>query len=181
MDGEVEIYHEKQSRELCGLHALNNLFQSDSAYTQTDLNNICHSLSPDTWINPHKSSIGLGNYDVNVITAALNTKEYDLVWFDKRKDPRIVDLEQIQGCILNVPNDWKIGFVTLPFNRKHWIAFKKIQESWYNLDSKIKVPEKLGSDEDFYKYLELQLKDGTKELFLVTTSIVSQSECWKIQ
>ena len=181
MGSEVEIYHEKQSRELCGLHALNNLFQSESAFSVTDLNNICYSLSPGTWINPHKSSIGLGNYDVNVITAALNTKEYDLVWFDKRKDPRTVNLQQIKGCILNVPNDWKIGFVTLPFNRKHWIAFKKIQENWYNLDSKLKLPVNLGCDEDFYKYLDSQLRDGSRELFLVTTADVSQSECWKTE
>ena len=50
MGSEVEIYHEKQSRELCGLHALNNLFQSESAFSATDLNNICYSLSPGTWI-----------------------------------------------------------------------------------------------------------------------------------
>ena len=181
MGSEVEIYHEKQSRELCGLHALNNLFQSESAFSVTDLNNICYSLSPGTWINPHKSSIGLGNYDVNVITAALNTKEHDLVWFDKRKDPRTVNLQQIKGCILNVPNDWKLGFVTLPFNRKHWIAFKKIQENWYNLDSKLKLPVNLGCDEDFYKYLDSQLRDGSRELFLVTTADVSQSECWKTE
>ena len=91
------IYHEKQSRELCALHALNNLFQSENAFTVTELNNICYTLSPDTWVNPHKSSIGLGNYDVNVITAALNGKDHDLVWFDKRKDPRTIKLVNIEA------------------------------------------------------------------------------------
>ena len=47
-------------------------------------------------MNPHKSSIGLGNYDVNVITAALNSKDHDIVWFDKRKDSRTVNLEVIK-------------------------------------------------------------------------------------
>ena len=94
------IYHEKQSRELCALHALNNLFQSETAFTVTELNNICYTLSPDTWVNPHKSSIGLGNYDVNVITAALNGKDHDLVWFDKRKDPRTIKLENIEASRL---------------------------------------------------------------------------------
>jgi hypothetical protein len=28
------IYHERQSKELCALHALNNVFQSESAFTQ---------------------------------------------------------------------------------------------------------------------------------------------------
>jgi len=35
------IYHEKQSRELCALHALNNLFQDRHAFTKRDLDNIC--------------------------------------------------------------------------------------------------------------------------------------------
>ena len=36
------IYHEKQSKELCALHALNNLFQNEKAYTKKDLNDICY-------------------------------------------------------------------------------------------------------------------------------------------
>ena len=38
---EGEIYHEKQSRELCALHALNNLFQEQHAFTKRCLDNIC--------------------------------------------------------------------------------------------------------------------------------------------
>ena len=30
----TDIYHERQSKELCALHALNNIFQSASAFTQ---------------------------------------------------------------------------------------------------------------------------------------------------
>ena len=29
-----EIYHEKQSKELCALHALNNIFQIKDAFSQ---------------------------------------------------------------------------------------------------------------------------------------------------
>ena len=43
------------------------------------------SLSPESWINPHKSVFGLGNYDVNVIMAALQSRDLSTVWFDKRK------------------------------------------------------------------------------------------------
>ena len=81
---------------------------------------------------------------------------------------------------MNVPNDWKVGFITLPFNRKHWIALKKIDDAWYNLDSKLQSPEEIGSNEDFLKYLESQLKEGNKELFLVVSSEVSESESWRI-
>jgi len=42
-------------------------------------------LSPDTWINPHRSMLGIGNYDINVIMVALQSHGYETVWFDKRK------------------------------------------------------------------------------------------------
>lgn len=80
-----DIYHEKQVRELCALHALNNLFQSKDAFTKADLDCICNSLSPDHWINPHKSVLGLGNYDINVIMKALQSRGCEAIWFDKRK------------------------------------------------------------------------------------------------
>lgn len=74
-----------QSKELCALHALNNLFQSKEAFKQMELDAICFSLSPNNCINPHRSILGLGNYDVNVLIAALQNKGYSVFWFDKRK------------------------------------------------------------------------------------------------
>lgn len=79
------IYHERQVRELCALHALNNLFQQKECFTKAELDIICHTLSPDNWINPHKSVLGLGNYDINVIMKALQKKDCEAIWFDKRK------------------------------------------------------------------------------------------------
>ena len=35
------IYHEKQSRELCALHALNSLFQDGKAFSKKELDSIC--------------------------------------------------------------------------------------------------------------------------------------------
>ena len=39
MESDIDIYHEKQSRELCALHALNNLFQSKDAFSQVCCDN----------------------------------------------------------------------------------------------------------------------------------------------
>jgi len=47
-------------------------------------------LSPDAWINPHRSLLGIGNYDINVIMVALQSRGYETVWFDKRKSVFIV-------------------------------------------------------------------------------------------
>lgn len=79
------IYHERQIKELCALHALNNLFQERNSFTKAELDLICHTLSPNVWINPHKSLLGLGNYDINVIMKALQAKNCEAIWFDKRK------------------------------------------------------------------------------------------------
>ena len=43
-----EVYHEKQLKELCALHALNNLFQDKKAFTKKDLDDIC--LRFVTWL-----------------------------------------------------------------------------------------------------------------------------------
>lgn len=54
-------------------------------FTKSELDEICQQLSPDEWINPHKSMLGLGQYDVNVIMSALQLRGYEAIWFDKRK------------------------------------------------------------------------------------------------
>ena len=80
----MTVYHERQRQMLCAVHALNNLFQDEKAYSKEDLDSISYSLSPHSWINPHKNLLGLGNYDVNVLMAAVQMKEHEVVWFDKR-------------------------------------------------------------------------------------------------
>lgn len=60
------------------------MFQ-ERGFSKQELDQICYSLSPDVWINPHKSLLGLGNYDINVIMAALQRKGREAVWFDKRR------------------------------------------------------------------------------------------------
>jgi hypothetical protein len=38
------VYHERQSRQLCALHVLNNLFQEPKAFVQGNLDVICHQV-----------------------------------------------------------------------------------------------------------------------------------------
>lgn len=38
---EIGVYHERQVKELCALHALNNLFQDQKAFCKKDLDDIC--------------------------------------------------------------------------------------------------------------------------------------------
>lgn len=173
------IYHERQVKELCALHALNNLFQ-ERGFSKQELDQICYSLSPDVWINPHKSLLGLGNYDINVIMAALQRKGREAVWFDKRRDPKCLCLDNIEGFILNVPTEYKLGFVLLPLKRRHWIALKKIHGAFYNLDSKLDSPQLIGKENDLLVYLKDQIDSKEKELFLVVSREIDSNQGWLI-
>ncbi|KAG0727118.1 Josephin-1 [Chionoecetes opilio] len=173
-----DIYHEKQIKELCALHSLNNLFQDGAAFAKSELDNICYALSPDNWFNPHKSLLGTGNYDINVIMAALVTKGCGVVWFDKRKDPQVLVPGQAVGFILNVPSQYRLGPVQLPLRRKHWVAIRSIRGIYYNLDSKLDTPEIIGQAGELIQYLREELRHKEKELFVVVTEEVERLRAW---
>jgi len=175
----AEPYHERQSKQLCALHALNNLMQDRHAFTQQALDDICQRLSPDAFINPHRSMLGLGNYDVNVLMAALQEKGMETVWFDKRKDVSMLDVDQIMGFILNIPSDFKIGFLKLPLHRKHWIAIRCFNGKFMNLDSKLDKPETIGDGKTLLQYFQSELEEGDKELILIMDKSVYGSSSWK--
>ena len=78
------VYFERQSLSRCAVHTLNNLLQC-RAFTPAALDALCRELTPNAFINPHKSLWGVGNYDVNVIMRALQTKGFTVNWFDRRK------------------------------------------------------------------------------------------------
>ena len=40
-NGDVDVYHERQIKELCALHALNNLFKDGEAFSKKDMDEIC--------------------------------------------------------------------------------------------------------------------------------------------
>ncbi|XP_013382325.1 josephin-1-like, partial [Lingula anatina] len=139
-----------------------------------------YRLSPGYFLNPHKSVLGFGNYDVNVIMAAIQTKNCETIWFDKRKDIGSLNFDKILGFILNIPTDYKWGFLRLPIHRKHWISMRKIGEVYYNLDSKLDAPEVIGTSLDLQTYLKEQMESKDKELLLVVTSDVDREESWRM-
>lgn len=165
-----KIYHEKQSKELCAIHALNNIFQKRT-FTQSIMDEICSNLAPSKWINPHRSVLGLGNYDINVIMTAVQVQtDCEVIWFDKRKDPNsTIEMDKVVGFLLNIPSTYDVGgLFTVPLlNRRHWIALKKVEEIFYNLDSKLKKPEAIGGHEDVIKFIQNQLQNKDNELFLI--------------
>lgn len=173
------LYHERQRRELCALHALNNVFQDGGAFTKEQLDEICQRLSPDSMLNPHKSMLGTGNYDVNVIMAALQTKACEAVWWDKRRDVDSIAFGNVVGLILNIPSSMRWGPLQLPLKRKHWIGVRQVAGVYYNLDSKLKAPQRIGYEDELRRFLKEQFSGKHCELLLVVSIEVEAEQSWR--
>ncbi|XP_078069573.1 josephin-2 [Mustelus asterias] len=171
------LYHEKQRLELCAVHALNNLLQRRH-FTKEELDNLCGRLAPGSLLNPHRSLFGTGNYDVNILMAALLTQGLAAIWWDKRKSLSSLVLSQIHGFILNIPSNVTLGFVSLPIQRKHWVAVRQVNGSYYNLDSKLKAPAHIGNEDELRKFLQEQIAQEPCELLLVVERSVEEDGSW---
>lgn len=177
----MEVYHERQRKMLCAVHALNNLFQEKDAYSKADLDAISYNLSPDTLVNPHKNVLGLGNYDVNVIMAALQLRDYETVWFDKRLSLESLVLENIFGMVVNKPSSMNLVGLEIPFKRPHWFAIRKVNGSYYNLDSKLTSPQLLGSEENLIAFLTEVLSLEDAQLLIIVGKSEAENCLWKRQ
>lgn len=91
---------------------------------------------------------------------------------------KCIDLDQILGFILNVPSDYKFGFVVFPFRRRHWIAIRRIDGIFWNLDSKLNAPERIGGDNALLSYLNIHLQSNDKELFIVVSAETEKNKSW---
>ncbi|KAK9805704.1 hypothetical protein WJX72_012559 [[Myrmecia] bisecta] len=138
----AEVYHERQSRQLCLKHTLNNLLQHQ-AFTQRELDDLAFTLTNTRvpFLNPHRT-VFLGNYDVNVLELALQQHGKELVWFDMRDtELRSLDLDQCWAIIVNVKST---GLLAQLFGGRHWFGLRRLNGFWYNLDSELKAPAMFG-------------------------------------
>ncbi|CAL8360032.1 unnamed protein product [Arctogadus glacialis] len=174
---EGEVFHEKQRLELCAIHALNNVLQ-ERVFTKETADDICKRLAPQCVVNPHRSMLGTGNYDVNVIMAALQSRELAAVWWDKRRTVQNLCLTKVQGFILNVPSRVSLGIVSLPLRRRHWLAVCMVNGQYYNLDSKLKNPVCIGGEAELCSFLREQLAPEVAEMLLVVRQEVEEDGSW---
>lgn len=156
-----DTYHEKQRLMRCALHTLNNLFQ-EQAFTKEDLDEYSHTLTPGSWINPHKNLLGLGNYDINVMMVALRTKGYTIKWWDRRKDLANIPYDNVYGLIINYVSMKFFGF----WESRHWFSMRTLPVNgspmWYSFDSKLSSPYQFDSTQKVIEYLRdiVQSKQG---------------------
>ena len=88
-----------------------------------------------------------------------------------------IAIENIFGFILNIPSDLNLRVWT--FERKHWIAIRKLGGVYQNLDSKLKTPSPIGGVNELESYLCEQMAEGDRELILVLQPDVYQAGTWK--
>ncbi|RAL43304.1 hypothetical protein DM860_012445 [Cuscuta australis] len=170
----AQIYHERQRLQFCLLHTLNNLFQDKDAFTRADLNSISERLGLDdpnkgNWsltsaiFKPHHNVI-TGNYDINVLVAALEGKGKGVVWHDRRVGAGAIDLDgEMMGIIVNLPVRRFAGL----WRSRHWVALRRIDGVWYNLDSDFSAPRAFRDIEEVREYLDGIISSGA-EILLVT-------------
>ena len=129
--------------------------------------------------NPHKSMLGTGNYDVNVVMTALNKQNMEAVWWDKRRPLKSINYQNVFGFILNVDTWMSWGYFTIPIKRRHWIAVKQINGMFVNLDSKLKQAEVIGqTDGAITNFLQGQLKTKDAEMLLVVDDRTYIKKSW---
>uniref|UniRef100_A0A383VBB6 ubiquitinyl hydrolase 1 n=1 Tax=Tetradesmus obliquus TaxID=3088 RepID=A0A383VBB6_TETOB len=83
------MYHERQHRQHCLKHAINNLVQRE-AFSIASLNKLADSIQA-------QRTLFLGNYDVNVLAVALESLGLELKWHDAR-DTQLLNLPLEQPC-----------------------------------------------------------------------------------
>jgi josephin len=151
-------YHERQSLLHCGIHTLNNLFQSQS-FTKQQLDEGAEhlaKLNPEkSLFNPHKSVLGIGNYDINVLIHLLQCLSYEVIWFDRRKSLDKINYKELFGIIMNETHAHFFGW----YKNQHWYCVKYLENSgsWINLDSKLQQPVVINNIQTF---LQQQIKQA---------------------
>ncbi|KAL6648398.1 hypothetical protein ACP70R_012622 [Stipagrostis hirtigluma subsp. patula] len=172
--GGGKVYHERQRLQFCLLHALNNLMQEKECFTRAELDGIAGNLvlsdpNKDQWtplsfvFKPHHN-VFTGNYDVNVLIAALEARKKKVVWHDHRKGASSIDLdaEALVGLMINVPVRRLRGLWT----GRHWVAIRSIDGIWFNLDSDFSEPKQFKDKEKVLEFLDSVLGQGG-ELMIV--------------
>ncbi|KAK3026307.1 hypothetical protein RJ639_040995 [Escallonia herrerae] len=171
------IYHERQRLQFCLLHSLNNLFQEKDTFTRASLDVTAKRLVLDdpnkgTWtpfsvvFQPHHNSF-TGNYDVNVLIAALEEKGKRVIWHDRRSGICAIDLEgaedKLMGIVLNVPVKRFGGL----WRSRHWVTLRRIQGVWYNLDSDFTSPYPFKDTEELKEFLDSVIQVGSEVLLVM--------------
>ncbi|ESR38276.1 Josephin-like protein [Citrus sinensis] len=171
-----KIYHERQKLQFCLLHSLNNLFQQEGAFTRASLNEIAEKLVLDypnkqTWtplsvvFKPHHNAL-TGNYDINVLIAALEGRGKSVVWHDRRNEASAIDLDGGENCLMGIVINVPVTRYAGLWKSRHWVALRKIDGVWYNLDSDFHAPQCFKDSKEVREFLDYIIGLGGEVLLV---------------
>lgn len=112
---------------------------------------------------PHHNVL-TGNYDVNVLIAALESRKKKVVWHDRRNEASSINLaeESLMGIMVNAPVKRFGGL----WSGRHWVALRSVNGVWYNFDSDLSAPVPLKQPEEMIKFLNSVISQGGEILVI---------------
>ncbi|KAL9956455.1 hypothetical protein ACROYT_G037934 [Oculina patagonica] len=90
-----------------------------------------------------------------------------------------LELQQIFGFVVNKPSNVNLIWLEVPIKRPHWFAVRKINDNYYNLDSKLSSPQCIGNEEKVVKFLTDMLSLPAVQLFIIVEKSVAENSLWK--
>ena len=134
----MDIYHKRQQSNFCALHAVNALLQ-EPVYTFNDLIAIAKildeqemSLLGDTHYFRSQNMDNNGSFSIQLMEKALAPCGLQLMPFHSSY-PRAIAARQ------NTSNEQAY----LCHRNNHWFAYRKIGDTWYDLNSLLSCPQKI--------------------------------------
>ncbi|EFO83519.1 hypothetical protein CRE_03101 [Caenorhabditis remanei] len=161
-----ELFHEKQRLQYCLVHTVNNILQK-AEFDPAKMDEICYAFNESKWFNPHRSWIGTGNYDINILMAALQQYDLKVMWFDKRVPVERIHLNKLRAIVFNIPSR---TLLTL-YRGRHWFPVIEKNGVYYNLDSKLKEPIVI---DDIRKFIQSHVDQKETEVMLVVENSVDE-------
>lgn len=166
------VHHERQRWWRCGLHAVNALLHAP-VYSPRDFERLADDLltAPrPPWAHPHRSVLGLGNYDLNVLMSALHRRGLDVSWLPQTRSVRDVlrAEERLSGFLVNVPGSWQPPWPLSHFlvERRHWIAVTRYGPHFYLVDSNQPAPTRFESESDLLSYFASAKNESRHVLYV---------------
>ena len=90
-----------------------------------------------------------------------------------------LQLLQIFGFVVNKPSSVNLVWLEIPIKRPHWFAVRKINDNYYNLDSKLSSPQCIGNEEKLVAFLSELLSQPAVQLFVIVEKSVAENSIWK--
>ena len=92
-----------------------------------------------------------------------------------------LNLQHIFGFVVNKPSNVNLVWLEVPIKRPHWFAVRKINNNYYNLDSKLSSPQCIGNEDNLCEFLRELLSLSAMQLFVIVEKSVAENILWKRQ